>query len=52
MATMDTVQQALLDKIEELAKKTTRTEGALHLAEAYAWMMYQNQPHGGQTIKS
>jgi hypothetical protein len=46
MATAESVHQDLLDKIEELAKKTTRPDGALMLAEAYA-LMYQNQPHGG-----
>jgi hypothetical protein len=49
MATNNEVQDALLDRINELASKATNTTQALvvvRLAEAYAWVTRADQPHG------
>jgi len=50
VATRDETAQALLDSIHALAggnvsESMSRVIG--HLAEAYAWLMRPDQPHGG-----
>jgi len=50
VATRDETAQALLDSIHALAggnvsESMSRVIG--HLAEAYAWLMSPDQPHGG-----
>jgi hypothetical protein len=49
MADAESVRTALLNKIEELAKKTTQADKVRSLAEAFAWVQNPNQPHGGAT---
>jgi hypothetical protein len=51
---LEAVQQRLLEKIyEELDKSPVNTVGGTHaasvlrLAEAWAWVTFPNQPHGG-----
>lgn len=45
MTTADDVQSALLARISELAPRAT-IDSLLKLAEAYAWAVAPNQPHG------
>lgn len=53
MATMDEVDQALLDAIKALADSTATSQGlstaraACQLAEARAWLLVPDQSHGG-----
>ena len=54
MATESEVQAALLDLIKTTAEKLTAEtsasaspDGALKLAEAYAWLLRPAQSHGG-----
>jgi hypothetical protein len=42
-------QQALLKRITEQAPTATG-ETLLRLAEAYAWLRFPNQPHGGGAV--
>lgn len=46
MATRPEFEQAILDRMAELAVTASSTT-ALKLAEAYAWLVNPNQPHGG-----
>jgi hypothetical protein len=53
MATQSEVEDALLDLIkvtaDKLAAETSASaspDGALKLAEAYAWLLHPAQPHG------
>jgi hypothetical protein len=48
-ATEESAKQALLDKIEALAKSTNRADHVLDLAEAWAWVVAPFQPHGGSS---
>lgn len=57
MATEDEVGQALLKGIAEgvvaagkLTSGLSRARALEHLAEAYAWTIRPNQPHGGSTV--
>jgi hypothetical protein len=58
MAIDETASQALVDAIEALARTVAEDMGgassalkhaaaAHHLAEAYAWLVAPDQPHGG-----
>jgi hypothetical protein len=53
MATQAEAIQALLDEIVEVRNASMSTGPKatvlLRLAEAYAWISYPNQSHGGQT---
>jgi hypothetical protein len=49
MATQDQAREALLDRIVELAPRTSSTESLVTLAEAYAWVISPHQTHGGKT---
>lgn len=42
---------ALLRRIESEAPTTSATQ-LLKLAEAYAWVEFPNQPHGGSALSS
>lgn len=46
MTTEDDVRAALLARIHELAPRAT-IDSVLKLAEAYAWAVRPDQPHGG-----
>lgn len=48
MATKEEARQAILDKIADLAPNAHAGTITL-LAEAYAWAVAPNQPHGGRT---
>jgi hypothetical protein len=39
--------QALLDAIVKMAPQVAEARDLRDLAEAYAWLMYPNQSHGG-----
>ena len=47
MATRDEAQQALLDAIAHAASGEKHAPTLLELAEALAWVINPNQPHGG-----
>jgi hypothetical protein len=51
MATHEEAVQIVLDHFEEVKAATINPGGKtlayLRLAEAYAWLMNPNQPHGG-----
>jgi hypothetical protein len=58
MANQSEVEDALLDLIKVTAEKlaaetkvSASPDGALKLAEAYAWLQHPNQPHGGGTAQ-
>lgn len=42
--------EALLERIANLAANATPAE-VLLLAEAYAWLVYPDQPHGGSSSR-
>lgn len=54
MANADEVRSKLLAKMDEMLDETNmkeiRTRAFLNLAEAHAWLMSPNQPHGGSRI--
>lgn len=43
----DTPRAALLKQIATVASQTTHPESLHLLAEAFAWLLYPNNPHGG-----
>lgn len=49
MASTGDVHDLLLDKIQQSANETTDSTRLLRLAEAYAWVVSPNQPHGSGT---
>lgn len=48
MATMDDARNAIIDSIYAAAEENERAEDLLQLAEAWAWLRFPNQPHGGR----
>lgn len=49
MANQSDVHAALLAKIHQMVQATNSASTLLKLAEAYAWAVNPNQPHGGHT---
>ncbi len=47
MADSDSVQEKLLERIEEQLGKPQSPAALLALAEAFAWVAAPAQPHGG-----
>jgi hypothetical protein len=56
MASRDEAVQALTDAIASAAPDVdhieSRARAVLALAEARAWLINANQPHGGQTVST
>lgn len=50
MTDFDTPRDILLTQIAEVASSTTNSSVLLKLAEAFAWVYYPNQAHGGSVV--
>lgn len=52
MATNAEAKQALTDAIAEMAPRVNNARALRVLAEAYAWVTYPNNSHGGTSDSS